>query len=220
MTNFHDPAVEQADGCAIHFLQPLYGCLTRFYPFAVAFVKLLHVMGGIYIWEYFTTFGFEWQIVTGRRRYRWTILLYSGCRLSALVAVIVIFIGFNVTSPIDCKAWLICVFFFAYLAFIFASALIVLRIIAIWEKNRIATGIAVAAWLLNIAFYIHSIATAESVWSPTTQSCVVLHSRRSMANIIVTLIEDIILLILMLMGLRRYGEAGMFGLWRLLYNQV
>ena len=67
---------------------------------------------------------FEWQVVTGRRKYRWTILvrsarighwslpdtrlctgakLYSGCRLSALLAVIVIFIGFNSTTPIDCK---------------------------------------------------------------------------------------------------------------------
>ena len=32
--------------------------------------------------------------------------------------------------------------------------------------------------------------------------------------------EDLVLLALMLSGLRRYGEAGMFGLWRFLYNQV
>jgi hypothetical protein len=35
-----------------------------------------------------------------------------------------------------------------------------------------------------------------------------------------TLVEDFVLLILMLSGLRRYGEIGMFGLWRLLYHQV
>jgi hypothetical protein len=33
-------------------------------------------------------------------------------------------------------------------------------------------------------------------------------------------VEDFILLGLMLSGLRRYGEAGMFGLWRFLYHQV
>ena len=75
-------------------------------------------------WEYVTTLQFEWQIITGQRKYRWTILvrfadriglwslpdtshigakLYSGCRLSTLLAIVVIFIGFNSATPIDCK---------------------------------------------------------------------------------------------------------------------
>ncbi|KAI0268895.1 hypothetical protein BC834DRAFT_867755 [Gloeopeniophorella convolvens] len=171
-------------------------------------------------WEYVTTFGFEWQIITGKRKYRWTILLYSGCRLSALLAVIVIFIGFNVTTEINCKLWLIFVFTTAYSAFVFASALIVLRIIAIWERNKVVSAIAIGAWLTNIAFYIHNIATANSAWSPEQQTCLLLDSHRSEANTIVTLIEDFVLLGLMLLGLRRYGNAGMFGgLWRLLYRQ-
>ena len=108
----------------------------------VSFVKLLHVLGGIYMyvrhcliflashdnssrWEYVSTIQFEWQIITRKRKCRWTILvrsadrigfwslpdtrsrtgakLYSGCRLSTLRAIGVIFIGFNSTTPIDCK---------------------------------------------------------------------------------------------------------------------
>jgi hypothetical protein len=76
-------------------------------------------------WEYVTTIQFEWEIVTGQRKYRWTISvrladrigfwwlpdtrsrtgpkLYSGCRLSTLLAVVLIFVESNTTTPIDCK---------------------------------------------------------------------------------------------------------------------
>jgi len=59
----------------------------------------------------------------------------------------------------------------------------------------------------------------ESVWSSESNSCLVLHSERSFAAIIVTLVEDSVLLALMLSGLRRYKELGMVGIWRLLYRQ-
>lgn len=36
----------------------------------------------------------------------------------------------------------------------------------------------------------------------------------------VTLGEDLVLLILMLTGLRRYPDVGLYGLWRFLYRQV
>ncbi|KAI0256380.1 hypothetical protein BJV78DRAFT_1151128 [Lactifluus subvellereus] len=131
---------------------------------------------------------------------------------ATLLAVVVIFVGFNSTTPIDCKI-------FAYLAFVFASALIVLRIVAIWERNLVISAIAVAAWLMNIAFYIRSVVRAESVWSSESNSCLVLYSERSFTNVIVTLVEDSVLLVLMLSGLRRYRESGKVGIWGLLYRQ-
>lgn len=199
MTNFRDPKVVQADG--------------------KAFIKLLYVVGGIYIWEFFTTLWFEWQIITGRRTYRWSIWLYSGCRFSALFAIITIFVGFSVTTPIDCRAWLILVFFFAYSAFVFASALIVLRIVAIWERNWLVCTIAIAAWLVNIAFYIRNMTWSEAVWSTEQATCLVIKSDRNLTTILVTLGEDLVLLFLMFIGLRRYGDVGMYGLWRFLHRQ-
>ena len=76
-------------------------------------------------WEYITTIQFEWKIVTGQRTYRWTVLvrfadrfglwsppdtrsrtgakLYSGCRLSTLLAIVLIFVEFDSATPINCK---------------------------------------------------------------------------------------------------------------------
>jgi hypothetical protein len=60
----------------------------------------------------------------------------------------------------------------------------------------------------------------EAVWSSESNSCLVLHSERNVAVLAVTLVEDSVLLILMLLGLQRYKLSGMAGIWRLLYRQV
>jgi hypothetical protein len=60
------------------------------------------------------------------------------------------------------------------------------------------------------------------VWVPAQKQCVVYDTESNKPNIIVTLITDIILLLIMLVGLlrlRRYGD-GTFGLARLLWKQV
>ena len=64
------------------------------------------------------------------------------------------------------------------------------------------------------------IAQTESAWNSESNSCQVLHSERNVEVLTVTLVEDSVLLILMLLGLRRYRLSGMAGIWRLLYRQV
>ena len=64
------------------------------------------------------------------------------------------------------------------------------------------------------------ITQTETGWSSESNSCLLLHTERNVANLIVTLVEDSVLLVLMLTGLRRYREVGMIGIWRLLYRQV
>jgi hypothetical protein len=38
-----------------------------------AVVKLWHLMDGVYIWQFFTTLDYEWDVIRGHRPYRWTI---------------------------------------------------------------------------------------------------------------------------------------------------
>ncbi|KAI0062776.1 hypothetical protein BV25DRAFT_1825314 [Artomyces pyxidatus] len=184
------------------------------------FDKLTHVAGGIYIWEFVTHLDFDWHVLTGARKYRWTYLLYSGCRLSALFAVVTVFTGFDAQYRIKCQAWVVFTFILTYLAFVFASVLIVLRIMAIWECRRLVVIVAWVTWLANTAFYIHSVITARSTWFPEAGFCVILHSIRSRINIIATLVADLVLVTLMLFGLLRWQHAGQFrGVCRFLYNQ-
>ncbi|KAI0062698.1 hypothetical protein BV25DRAFT_597421 [Artomyces pyxidatus] len=191
--------------------------LTRDYA---AVVKLLHVSGGLYIWEFFLNLDFDWEIVRGRRQYRWSFPLYIGCRFSAVLAIITLFIGFDSSSEIDCQLWVVFVFLLAYMSTILASALIVLRVVAIWNKNIPAVVLAVATWLVAVVFYVRSVVLTRAEWDEEIGSCAVLNTAESKDNIIATLVSDIVLLLLMFFGLLRWPNAGMVhGIWRLLYTQ-
>jgi hypothetical protein len=108
MVNYHDPVT-----------------IAREYA---AVVKLWHVVDGIFIWEFFTTLDYEWDVIRGHRPYRWTIWVYSLTRVSTLLAVILNMVGFDTTVPINCQVWVTSEVIFAYLALATASLLIVLRV--------------------------------------------------------------------------------------------
>jgi hypothetical protein len=62
----------------------------------------------------------------------------------------------------------------------------------------------------------------RSAWSPFWQGCAVLNTEGNKLNIIVSLITDIVLLLIMLVGLLRLRSegGGRFGIGLLLWNQV
>ena len=59
-------------------------------------------------------------------------------------------------------------------------------------------------------------------WNARLPGCIIFNSHSSKLNIIVTLIVDVILLLIMLVGLLRWRTdgLGMFGIGRLLWKQV
>jgi len=94
-------------------------------------------------------------------------------------------------------------------------------LIAIWNKNRVVAAISLGVWVTNIAFIIQGVARIRAAWVLKARMCAVLNIESNKLNIIVTVITDITLLLIMLVGLlrlRRYG-AGTFGLGRLLWKQ-
>ncbi|KAH9962347.1 hypothetical protein BC827DRAFT_213687 [Russula dissimulans] len=109
---------------------------------------LSHTVCGLYIWEFFTHLDYEWSVIRGHRPYRWTIWIYSTTRPATLLAVIIDLVALDMTAPTNCcKLWMIFQSVFGYMALSFSSLLIVLRIIAIWNKNKFVVAFAVATWL-------------------------------------------------------------------------
>ncbi|KAH9964891.1 hypothetical protein BC827DRAFT_897028 [Russula dissimulans] len=175
MVNFQDPAVVLHDDVI----------LSNFW----------HFVHGLYIWEFITTLDYELDIIRGRRSYRRTIWIYSLTRAATLVATILSFIGFDVTARINCQVWLVFLLIFSYFGVAMASLLIVLRIIAIWNKNRIIVTISVGVWLVNVAFIIQGIVRLRSTWNPVRRTCTAVNTEESKLNIIVTFVSDIVLLL-------------------------
>ncbi|KAH9984831.1 hypothetical protein BJV77DRAFT_1035671 [Russula vinacea] len=195
MVNFRDPTVVALDSWAL--------------------IKLCHALGSLYFWEFFTNLDYEWSVFRGHRPYRWTIWIYSLTRMTTLLAVILNLVGLDVTTKIDCQLWITFELIFGYLSFVTASLLIVLRVIAIWNKDRVVVAIAFGVWVTNIGFLIQGTARLGAEWQGR---CVLDHTESNKPNIIVTLVTDIVLLLMMLVGLfrlRRYG-AGTLGqlLWK------
>ncbi|KAH9956525.1 hypothetical protein BC827DRAFT_752812 [Russula dissimulans] len=201
MVNFRDPAEIAQDQLAV--------------------TKLWHAMAGLYMWEFVTTLGYEWSIIRGHRPYRWTIWIYSLTRVAALMGVILSLVGDDVTAPYNCEIENIFQFGFGYLAVASASLLMVLRIIAIWNKNRIITAVVITVWMINVLFLIYGITQIRATWTPDESTCSVLNIESNKSNVIVTFSTDIVLLVIMLIGLLRLGfhERSTFGgighlLWR------
>ncbi|KAI9432741.1 hypothetical protein H4582DRAFT_2061560 [Lactarius indigo] len=215
MVNFHDPGVILQDS------RPWAKTLNSFFALAVSVVKLWHTIDGLFIWEFFITLEYELSVLRRRRPYQWPIWVYSLTRVCTLVAVILNMLGFDASSPINCHLWIIFELIFAYLAFAAATLLIVLRIYAIWDGNKIAVSIAMSAWLTNVAFLIHAITQLRAAWVPVPGVCAVLNIGKSKNTVIVTLITDVILCLVMLVGLLRLRQHGitMVGLWNFLWKQ-
>ncbi|KAH9952313.1 hypothetical protein BC827DRAFT_1380479 [Russula dissimulans] len=147
--------------------------------------KSWHVLSGLYIWEFLTTLDYEWSVIRGRRPYRWTI-------------------------------WTL-----GYVCFGAASSLILLRVIAVWNRNKVITWFAGGLWITNVAFLIqgkslplltvhHQVSQTIVLhfeWLPT-QACIMRSIDGFKLSLIVTLITDIALLLMVLVGLLRLRCPG------------
>ncbi|KAI0278979.1 hypothetical protein BC826DRAFT_1113123 [Russula brevipes] len=200
MVNFRDPAVAARD-----FL---------------SFVKLLHTVTGLYIWEFVTTLDYEWSIFCGRRPYRWTIWIYSFTRVATLMAVILAIVAFDAKLPHTCQAFVTTHGVFAYLALVTAQLLILLRIFAIWNRRRVVVATSIGVWVTNTVLLIQTISRIRSE-TASPDSCTPKNIQITKINLISTLVTDVALLLIMLVGLLqlRIRGVGMLSLGQLLWKQ-
>ncbi|KAH9956520.1 hypothetical protein BC827DRAFT_752320 [Russula dissimulans] len=202
MVNYHNPITIEAEQLAV--------------------IKLWHAAAALYLWEFFTTLDYEWSIIQGRRPFRWpTLLIYSVTRLATLMSAVFALINTNAKGHYNCEAVAVFTLSFGYMAFAGGTFLIVLRMIAIWNKRK--SIIAIAAIILGtyVAFLIQGIVQIRSTYLAGMNICMVTNLESLKPNIIVTLVSDILLLLIMLIGLLRlrYHERGAFNMGRLLWKQ-
>jgi len=112
-------------------------------------------------------------------------------------------------------------FIFAYFSLSAASFLVVLRIIAIWNKNKVITASAAIIWGTNVSFLIRGISKIRVGRLREQDSCMIINTDSSKLNVIVTLVTEISLFLIMLFGLLRLRlhRGGTFALGRLLWKQ-
>ncbi|TCD71937.1 hypothetical protein EIP91_000069 [Steccherinum ochraceum] len=71
---------------------------------AAAFLKLMHVLAGIYFWEFSVSLDFDWMYITGKKKFQWPMLFYFLNRYCLFFALIGILIALDATTKIDCQS--------------------------------------------------------------------------------------------------------------------
>jgi len=106
-----------------------------------------------------------------------------------------------------------------YASWAFASLIIVLRVIAIWNRNILVSLISVGIWLGGLGLNIRNLTMVEGSYNTILETCVVLHTRKGLVNAIGALAVDVVLCMAMLIGLLRHAHGSSTGIWHLLYQQ-
>jgi len=161
---------------------------------------------------------YDFAIITGKRKLTRTAPLYIACRWCTLVIVILQFLSFDAPQLLDCQALVTGLFTFGTFSYLFGSPLILLRIYALWQGNRVVVAITSTFWLANAVTYVYAIATTSG--RRVGGFCRVGHILRTRLFIFSTFLSDLVFLAFMLAGVLRWKEPRMKGgIWWLLYTQ-
>jgi len=184
-------------------------------------MKIDYAVSGLLIWEFVSNLDYELSVILGHRPYRWTIWIYFATRFATLMAVIINLVAMNIAIPTNCQVLISFAFVFSYMTFSLASLLIVLRIIAIWNKNKRIVGLAIGVWVANAACLIYGITQIRSEWIPVQSACRLPNVESNRSTMTAMFATDFVLLLIMLvglLGLRRRGGST-FDLGRLIWKQ-
>ncbi|VDC03651.1 unnamed protein product [Peniophora sp. CBMAI 1063] len=186
------------------------------------FVKLQHALTGLYIWELLGGVWFDLDLLQRRHQQGSSLIakwVYLSCRYIPLPAFIIFIIGFDATSKIDCKVWLIFTYISASSTIILASTLIAIRSIAIWNQSRYLMYSSAVLIAAETAFFIHEIVVADAIWVPEEATCIAVQTQRNKLLTAIS-VTDIFLFLSMLTGLLRLRhDLSHSSLWQLLWNQ-
>jgi len=130
-------------------------------------------------------------------------------------------IGFDTTTPIYCQVWITSIALFSYIAFASASLLIAFRVIAVWNMAKIPFVITMGVWAADVALLVTGTVRIRSTWSPEATTCALLNLKSTKPAVIGSLITDVLLLFIMLVGVfrLRLKTVGTFDLGHILWKQ-
>ncbi|EDR06529.1 uncharacterized protein LACBIDRAFT_300021 [Laccaria bicolor S238N-H82] len=110
---------------------------------AAAFIKLIHVLLGVYAYEWFLSLKFDFSFLLGRKKFRWPMIFYFANRYLLLFALVGIIISMDVTSKVDCQALYTFNQIAGNAAMGLASINLSIRTMAIWSQNKYIVGLLV-----------------------------------------------------------------------------
>ncbi|KAN0118749.1 hypothetical protein V8E52_004860 [Russula decolorans] len=170
-------------------------------------VKFIHVIDGIYLWEFICNLGFEWGLASRRRQWRWTALFYIATRIATISDVLTELVGLNILSEYNCQLWTSFVISFRYLSITLALSLFALRAIAIWKRSVPVTAFSIAVVLVNVGAWIYRVSKGTAVWVPALQTCMIERTHSALLPNCLLLVAEIYFIVLMATGIYKHNPG-------------
>jgi hypothetical protein len=190
---------------------------------AIIFSNLGHVCAGAYTFDIFVAFiDYDWAIITRKRPWRHTMILYFLCKYTMLLSIIGMLIALNTTTEIDCQGLYTFNQFFGSAAIGTASTLLMFRTIAIWNKNLFVAIPLVIVAIGHWAVLMYSVTAVKSVFVPEAKTCVLISTGAQNHNLtlnllyLYTMFVDLAVLVISTIGLLL--TPGRSSLWKLLFK--
>jgi len=163
---------------------------------AQAFSNLIHVLFGLYLWEYCVSIEFDVSFITGKRQFRWPLAFYFAGRYSLLAALIGIILALNAHSELNCQALYTFNQCMGNFAIGMASVNLSLRTMAVWGQKWYIVSALIAISLGHWSLLLHGI-LLTAVWVPS-EGCVITStdSKLLSATFIYSMSFDFIVLLL------------------------
>ncbi|KAF5387597.1 hypothetical protein D9615_000197 [Tricholomella constricta] len=202
------------------------------------FSKLIIALFGVYVWELFMTCDFEWSLLSKKRKFRWPLVFFFLCRYCMLFAFVGLIISLNITTSvrtndnfsrhpanvppsmkIDCGALYTFNSWTGNMTILCASTSLMLRTIALWERQRpIIVSLGVLC-LAHWALLYRTMFIVTAAWDDNIGACIVTATNPSLLNttFFFTMGFDLIILIFTAIALLKKHSART-DLWKLLFH--
>ncbi|KAF5389541.1 hypothetical protein D9757_004078 [Collybiopsis confluens] len=165
----------------------------------VAFSKFMHVLLGLYLWEWFISLDFDYYYLTGQRQFRWPLIFYFLNRYCLLFALIGITVSLDITSlrissEINCQGLYTFNACFGNAAIGLASINFSLRTIAVWNKRWYIVIPLILVIMGHWSLLLHGV-LIHANYDPT-QGCVITDTDNTLlaATFIYTMCFDFVVL--------------------------
>ncbi|KIM45814.1 hypothetical protein M413DRAFT_64354 [Hebeloma cylindrosporum] len=180
--------------------------------------KIVFSLFGVYVWELFVTWDFEWSLISQRRSFRWPLVnfFFFFCRYCILFAIIGLIISLSATSEVcnclpsihSARQWT------GNMSILCASTSI-----ALWERRRSIIAILGTLCIAHWTLLYRTMFIVVSAWEPDAKTCVVVQTNPSLLNttFFFTMGFDFIILIFTAIALLARHSART-DLWKLLFQ--
>ncbi|KIK46563.1 hypothetical protein CY34DRAFT_390158 [Suillus luteus UH-Slu-Lm8-n1] len=163
---------------------------------SMIFLKFMHALLGLYLWEFCISLDFDWAVMTGKTRFRWPLIFYFAGRYLLLFALIGIAIALDTPSEINCQALYAFNQLAGNAAVGIASINLSFRTIAIWSQNIWLVILLVLAIIGHWSLILQGI-LLTAVWRPGV-GCTITYSNTTIlaATFIYSMCFDFVVLCL------------------------